>query len=157
MKKNETNIEKDFVASKIVRDLPDAYDEIIDIDIIQSIGEAVFLSAPNVFDRKLSGITVTGINDKQVDFVFGNWNFTIEQDGIIREQLETCEIAKAELEPIFVDALNKGFYQVEVSMKAERRLNCNDLMDEIINEAKKDIEEIVEKEGELRLPDDILL
>lgn len=157
MKRTEINSEKDFVASRIVRELPDAYDKIIDMDRVQSIGEAVFISAPDIFERNLSNIIVTSVDNKQLNFKFGNWDFSIEQDGIIRELSEHGDIPKAELEPIFKDALNKGLYQVEISMEVEKRMNGSDLIDTMIHDAKDNMENLISEESQTRLPDDILL
>ena len=81
--------EHDIIANRIVKELPDAYDKIMDIDMVKSIGEAVFASAPEVFDRNFAGIEVTGISSQKVEFKFANWDFSIEKDGIIREKRDS--------------------------------------------------------------------
>jgi len=125
--------------------------------MIKSVGEAVFTSAPEVFDRNCSNIEVTEISDTKVVFKFANIDFTIENDGIIREKTINGERGVAKLEDMFVDAFNKALYCVDVSMMMENMKKERNPIDEIIKDVSINDSKIVLDKDEHTLPDDIII
>ena len=147
--------EHDIIANRIVKELPDAYDKIMDIDMVKSIGEAVFVSAPEIFDRTFADIEVTGIFRNKVEFKFANWDFTIEKDGIKSEKRDSYDLPKAELLPMFGEALNIGLHQVEISEELENRNHHS--IDDMISQARESIKYDPDRENPNMLPADIIL
>lgn len=134
--------EIDYIATRLTREIPDAYDKIIDLESVKSVQEAVFTSASDVFDRELSNIDVTNIDENKVNFSFANKDFSIEQDGIIREISDYNETAKAQLLPILHQALRQSLYFVEQSKNLQEEIQKDEnYLDKEIDFAKTLIEE----------------
>lgn len=129
--------DNDYIANGLVRELSDAYDGIINYDMVRAVEEAVYVSDPKVFDRSLGKAEVTNITDDGVDFTIKSWDFHVSRNGIIHEVRDEQLIAKAQLLPEFTEALNLGLNLVQMSIESE--LHSQNIIDQMIDEAKAEI------------------
>lgn len=144
----------DIIATNIVRDIYDSVDQIKDCRDIRSISEAVFESAPDVFPRSLDHISVDKITPDFVHFKYISYDFTIERDGVIRQQSDIGEYPKAKLKPMFIHALNEGLNYAEQKQLYDKRFEHKENQTSL--ESQTSLDSKISKDS-FRLDDSLIL
>ena len=154
--------EKDLIATRMVYELPDAYDKIMKFKEMNALGAAVFASDPKTFDKFYDDIHVEDINNEKVEFEYSRHHFCIDRNGIIYEHMNSgYDRPVSKLDDIFTDALRAGLNHVEVSMIAEGRFSeekNENILDVMIDNSKNEINKMpkMDKSDHEPLPDIII-